>query len=340
MRWSCLLLLLLTLASPLRADDLYTGEVPVESQDEAAKAQAMVAALKQVLVKVSGDPAAGERPEVQGALKDPAPLVQAFYFRQDVDRSGPVPALKLYFTANFEPRAITRLLSSTGLSQWARERPTLMAWVAADIEGAVALLPATQLAPLLRRANERGIRLTAASQAADEEGAASLLDVERGEIDRLRPIASRYGAPGVLAGRLYATRDGVVGRFAYGDGEREEHFEVRGADSMDALRAVADETANRMAARYAFAAADSTPAEVAAVVRGISSAADFARVHAYLASLSIIKQMRLTLAAGDTLDLNLSVAGGAERLRQIVALNAVLSVAGDGRDGAVVFDLR
>lgn len=339
MRWSCLLLLLLTLAAPLRANDLYTGEVPVASQDEAARQEAMAEALKQVLVKVSGDPAAGERPEVQGALKDPAPLIQAFYYRQDVDRSGPVPALKLYYAANFEPRAITRLLSASGLSQWARERPTLMAWVVADSGGNSELLPASQLAPLLRRGAERGIQLSAGSAGADAN-AVSLIDVERGAIARLRPVASGFGAPGVLAGRLYATAEGVVGRFAYGDGEREESFEVRGPDAAATLRAAADETANRMATRYAFAAADSTPSEVSAVVRGLGSAQDFARVHAYLASLSVVREMRLELAAGDTLDLRLSVAGGAERLRQIVALNDVLAVAGDSSDGAVVLDLK
>lgn len=342
MRWCCLLLLLfplMTLSPPLAANDLYTGEVPVPGQDDAARQEAMVAALKQVLVKVSGDPGAGERPEVQGALKDPAPLIQAFYYRQEVDRSGPVPALKLYYAANFEPRAITRLLSASGLSQWARERPTLMAWVVAD----GVLLPATQLAPLLRRASERGIQLSAGAGAAPDdagEGGISLIDVERGEIARLRPIASRFGAPGVLAGRLYASAEGVAGRFAYGDGEREESFEVQGADTAAALRAAADETANRMATRYAFAAADSTPAEVAVVLRGLASAADFARVHAYLSSLSVVRELRLGMAAGDTLDLSLTVSGGAERLRQIVALNEVLTVAGDSSDGALVLDLR
>ena len=40
------------------------------------------------------------------------------------------------------------------------------------------------------------------------------------------------------------------------------------------------------------------------------------------------------------MNLDLTVAGGAERLRQIVALNAILVVAGDSSDGAVVLDLQ
>ena len=43
-------------SAPLAAADLYTGEVPVASQDEGASKDAMAATLKQVLVKVSGVP--------------------------------------------------------------------------------------------------------------------------------------------------------------------------------------------------------------------------------------------------------------------------------------------
>ncbi|MBL8242826.1 MAG: hypothetical protein JNL89_01485, partial [Rhodanobacteraceae bacterium] len=106
------------------------------------------------------------------------------------------------------------------------------------------------------------------------------------------------------------------------------------------LRAAADETANRMASRYAFAAADSEPVAVAAVVRNLRSAGDFARAQAYLASLSIVREMRLSGAAADSMNVDLSVSGGAERLRQIVALNEVLAVAGDSSDGALVLDLK
>ncbi len=335
-----LLFLTLGLSQPSLAADQYTGEVPVASQDEALRAEAMAGALSQVLVKVSGDPKAAERPAMKSALENPEPLIQAYYYRQEVDRSGPTPALKLYYAANFDPRAITRLLSSSGLSQWARERPALMVWVATDQGGSTTLMDQSGMAPLMQRAGERGIVLKMPGVDAEESGLERLGDVERRSLDNLRQIASRSGTPGVLAGTLFPTSDGFVGRFAFSDGERTEEFEARGDSADDALRAVADETANRLASRYAFDAADSEPVSVAAMVRGIGNAQEFARIHAYLTSLSIVRSVSIGAAAADTMNLDVVVAGGADRLRQIIALNDILSVAGDGPEGVLVLDRR
>lgn len=340
MRTVFLLLLLCILpATPkLLASDLYTGEIQVSNQDESERRTAMAAALRQVLVKVSGDAGAADRPGIQAALANPEPLIQSFYYRQDVDRSGPMPALRLHYSASFDPRAIDRLLASGGLSQWARERPTLMVWVAIDAGVSTQLLSAGQLGPLLRRGTERGLVLRAGDSGG--EGSTRVADVEARGLANLRQVAAGFGAPGVLAGRLYQTADGVLGRFAYSDGEREESFELRASDQLAALRAAADETADRMAARYAFAAGDSNPTAVAVVVRGLRNAEDFARVHAYLGSLSMVRRIRLDRAGGDTLAAELEVAGGAERLRQITALGDALSPSATDGDGALVFDLR
>jgi len=335
-----LMLLCACCASPSSAADQYTGEVPVISQDDALRTEAMVAALAQVLVKVSGDPKAAERPAMKSALENPEPLIQAYYYRQEVDRSGPTPAMKLYYAANFDPRAITRLLSSSGLSQWARERPALMVWVATDQGGSTALMGPSSLSPLMQRAGERGIVLKAASIEGDESELERLGDVERRSLDNLRQIASKSGTPGVLAGTLYPTSEGFIGRFAFSDGERAEEFEARGDTAEATLRAVADETANRLASRYAFDAADSEPVSVAAMVRGINSAQEFARIHSYLTSLSVVRSVSIGAAAADTMNLVVVVSGGAERLKQIIALNDILSVAGDGSDGILVLDRR
>ncbi len=334
-----LLLLLLALLAPAAADDLYTGEVRVPDQGEAARATAMSEALGQILVKLSGNPAAAADPDVAAALADPAPLVQAWHYRQDVDRSGPTPALVLYLAASFEPRAVQRLMAAAGLTQWARERPQIAAYVAVEDMGSPRLASAGELGPLLRRGNERGIRLEAGPVGEDAR-ALVLAAAERQNLARLRNEAAAAGAPGLLAARLYGTAEGVFGRVSFSDGEREESFEVRAPDRGSALRALADGVADRLAARYAYTAADSEPVAVAVTVRNIRSAADYARAQSYLASLSVVRRIEARAADGETLTLGLTVAGGGERLRQVLALDSTLALGSEGRDGTLVLELR
>jgi hypothetical protein len=334
-----LLLLLLALLTPAAADDLYTGEVRVPDQSEAARATAMGEALGQVLVKLSGNPAAAADPDVASALADPARLLQAWHYRQEVDRSGPTPVLALYLAASFEPRAVQRLMASAGLTQWARERPPIAAYIAIEEAGNSRLFSASELAPMLRRANERGIRLEVGPLAEDTR-ALILAAAERQNLSRLRAQAAAAGAPGLLAARLYGTAEGVFGRAAFSDGEREESFEVRASDRGAALRALADGVADRLAARYAFTAADSEPVAVTVAVRGIRTAADYARAQSYLASLSIVRRIEPRVADGETLTLALVVAGGGERLRQVLGLDTTLVPGGEVGAGTLVLELR
>lgn len=332
-------LLLLILAIPAVADELYTGEVRVPDQSEAARATAMSEALAQVLVKLSGNPQAAANPALAAALADSSALVQAWHYRQEVDRSGPTPALMLYLVASFEPRAVQRLIAAAGLTQWARERPEIAAFIAIEEAGQPRLATAGELAPLLRRGQERGIRLRAAPPGEDAE-ALTVAAIERQNLASLRGAAAAAGAPGLLIARLYGAAEGVLGRVSFSDGEREESFEVRANDRFAALRAVADGVADRLAARYAFRAADSEPIAIAVLVHGIRSAADYARAQSYLASLSIVRRIEPRAADGESLTLGLTVAGGGERLRQLLALDTTLVASSERGDGTLVLELR
>lgn len=342
MRRCCLALWmwLLPCLALAQGQDLYSGEVPVASQDEALRAEALSEALKQVLVKVSGDGGAAEQPALAEALAKPDGLLQAFYYRQEVDRSGATPRIQLYYVASFDPRAVRGLLDRAGLAQWARERPALVVWVAADLDGATRLLRDVEVQTLLRRGTERGLNLKTATLDADEQAAGRLADIEARALGNLKMAAARYNAPGVLAGRLYRTADGVLGRFQLSDGERDEGFEVRATDASAALRDAADRSADLLAQRYAFAAADSTPARVEIAVQGLRSATDFGRVLNYLRSLSVVQDLDLDGAENDQLRASATVAGGEERLRQLVSLGEVLNVVGASRDGVVVLQLN
>ncbi|HEY2396067.1 MAG TPA: DUF2066 domain-containing protein [Rudaea sp.] len=108
-----MVLILLVLATSAHAGGLYTVQVPVASQDEAERAQALKTGLGQVITRASGDPGALGRPEVAKALTQAERYVQQFQYQQDVVTESGQPQVRLTLIAQFDRDAVDRLLGST-----------------------------------------------------------------------------------------------------------------------------------------------------------------------------------------------------------------------------------
>ncbi len=103
-------LLAVLLSAAASAGGLYTAQVPVTSQDEAERAQALKTALGQVITRASGDAAALSRPEVAKALAQAERYVQQFQYQEDVVTESGQPQMRLTLVAQFDRDAVDRLI--------------------------------------------------------------------------------------------------------------------------------------------------------------------------------------------------------------------------------------
>ena len=118
----------LVLATPARADALYSASVIVTGMDARSRPSGLRAALGQVLAKVSGDPALAGDPRL--AATDPAPLLRALAY---TDRMGDIPRhdeqgsrdRPYDLTAWFDPPGIDAVLRAWGHRPWSAPRPPL-----------------------------------------------------------------------------------------------------------------------------------------------------------------------------------------------------------------------
>jgi hypothetical protein len=94
---------------------LYTGQVPVNSQSEAERTEALKSALAQVLVKLAGDNAVLAKPEVAKAVANAGRYVQQYQYTQDVATDAGQPPARLTLMAQFDRDAIDQLLRDLGL---------------------------------------------------------------------------------------------------------------------------------------------------------------------------------------------------------------------------------
>jgi len=104
-------LLAALLADVAHAGGLYTAQVPVASQSEADRAEALKAALTQVIARVSGDAAAATRPDVARAIGRADRYVQQFQYQQEAAADNPAET-RLVLVAQFDRDAIDRVLGA------------------------------------------------------------------------------------------------------------------------------------------------------------------------------------------------------------------------------------
>src|SRR5688572_7309118 len=143
-------------------DALYEGESMVDSQSEEQRAAALPRALGQVLVKVTGDPAAASDPAFARALGNAARMVQQYRYREDVVNVGGAPQLRSFLIARFNPAAVDSLIAGAGRTVWPAPRPKPIVWLAIDDGRGPRLVGEAQqsaVSALTRRAGERGLAL-------------------------------------------------------------------------------------------------------------------------------------------------------------------------------------
>ncbi len=328
-----LLLLLLALPRLVLAQDLYAGTVPVASQSEADRRAAAPAALRQVLVKQSGqrDPrldASGE-----AALARANELLVSFQYQQNPLPGQAEPQLELI--AGFLPSAVDQLVRDLRLPRWRLERMPVTLWLVLDDGLGRKLMPVEyreDYARLEQEALRRGLPVRWPEL---DEAALAAIDVQLlwgGYTEQL------WGAeaPAVAIGT--ARREGPDWRlrWTYEDGSSATGWRMQDRDLQRGLTEGINRLADEVAAANTITAAGAGVQRAVLTVTGLNNGEDFARVLAYLEALSLIDAVRVRDAQPATVIFELSLNAAPRFLEDALQRDGLL-IAGEGR---MAFRLR
>lgn len=105
-------------AAACQAGGLYTAQVPVPSQSESDRTEALKNALAQVVVRISGDAGALAKPDIAKAVAGAERYVQQFQYQEEVATdAGGQPQVRLTLVAQFDRDAVDQLMRGVGLLQ-------------------------------------------------------------------------------------------------------------------------------------------------------------------------------------------------------------------------------
>jgi len=326
-----LLLLCIACVSPLQAVEvptLYTAEVPLDSEAGDPRAEAYAAALRVVLLRVSGSELANDPELLESLFPNPGSYVTQF-------RSGPRDTLFV----SFDGQAIEQVLRNSGQTVWGAERPLTLVWLAVDWgQGEREIVAADDpdrteqesrsidRNRLLRErvldiARQRGLPVVFPLLDTIDLQGVTFSDIWGGFDDAVIAASERYDVNSILIGRVRPS-SGQQNRWTY-------YFSGDQRSMSGPPEAVISQVADILAGEFAVGG-DAPIERVALNIAGVVSVEAFGSVQQILGSISLIEDFAITEVAGDRISYRVDVRGGAARLGRALQFKGLTEQAGDG----------
>lgn len=304
-------------------EDLYTATVERRTDVSDTRAAALADAITQVVVRVTGSRMAAFAPELEQLRNNPARFVASFGYPSATEA-----------LVSFLPREIERELTAAGWPVWGAERPLSVIWIAVtDQFGDQAVLEADNArvdavytdhmselldalrADIERVAQLRGIPYVLPEFATQEEMLLGFAQAWGYSFAGLDTLSAPYAANAVVIGRV---RESVIGTDVEWLLQTETlRMSYPGATLTDGIDWIAD----------AFAQEYGSTGERRPVTLRVSGVRDFdtyARVLAYLESVTMLSDVNVESFAGGELMVRASSRGDSGVLSRTLALDDVL----------------
>ena len=320
---ACTALLLGNSSLALTRTEIYQATAPLADRSENSQTAAFQAALKVVLVRVTGNRSIDEDSALAPLISNARRYVQQYRAAAD----GQI-------WVAFDGAAIERWLTQNGQPLWGRDRPATVVWLAAQTGAQTGVLLGAEDKSDLKQALEdaaslRGLPLIWPSAADAQKSHIDYAGVVAGSPATLAEVARRLGGEGVLIGKANGNSAQANVRWIH-------LFQDRSSEFSGTLEGV-----NRAADLYAslFAASGNiVPVEIE--VTGINDLHDYAGLETFLESQTSISHVGVQSLSGDTVRFRLATRGGVESLNRALSLNGRLRSIEAGENGMQRFQLR
>ncbi|MGH8052208.1 MAG: DUF2066 domain-containing protein [Arenimonas sp.] len=294
---------------PVRDPALYRGEAVMDTLGDNAKRIATAQALGQVLVKLTGNPAANGNLVIRRAMPNAAALVADTSTRQDGDTASGMPVYKNVLVVSFDPESVDALIGAAGLKYWTGARPRPILWLAIDDGRGPRLVTSQQLSvvkPLAMRGLERGIRFLLPGGNNIEQAATNSIWTLNAAA--LQPLTARYQNNAQVIGKVYRSVSGWSAQWVMTqDGVEVARWVDTKADPRQVIASGADGAADAIAKRDSVYLNTGVAGKYRIDVVGVDNSQDFVRLMGYLQQMAIVRRVQVIQASPELLKLELDM---------------------------------
>jgi hypothetical protein len=336
-------------------EGLYEAEVPVEDQGAEQRESGLKLALKQVVIKVSGQYRIADD-VLEALLPQSARLAQQFRYRSNPeweaflppepasaemsDEGVESPALpvtpvepppRYLLWVQFDEAQVNQALHISGLPMWGKVRPAVLVWLMVESLSEPRYLVAGEEAHQWQKlinqtAEERGLPVWLPLMDLEDQTKVSYSDIWGNFQEPIMAASRRYMADVVVVARLVEQGEAQwQSRWTvYEKGEARAWY----SDELSLQAAISrgmHALVDLLAERYAQLLDFSQQGRVVVMqVSGVNGLADYARLMSYIVSLGNVKQVMVKQLTGDQMTLTLELLGPVAGLRRIIGFGHVL----------------
>ena len=312
--------------------DLYQVNVPVKTQSVDERDKAFGQALGEVVVRVTGQKNSLSNVSVRQAQSLAKSYVQSFSYQKEL--VDDVEQLLLY--ANFDERAVNRMLRASDLGIWDGNRPDTLLWLAVEQNGKRSIQVNDGGSPLmsaLESATEkRALPFTLPLMDFEDSANISVVDVWGLFTSSLQKASRRYGSESILAGRLSYNGERYTGRVVLLFRNQRFDAEIQLLSERQLAQAITDLVGNNLSSHYAIRSVSDSENPVLEI-ENVSKVASYAGVIDYLKSLTSVRDVMVINVKGDRLMLELVIDGTLSQLSDAIALGRQLKSTGNDSVG-------
>lgn len=186
------------------------ASIAVSDQSQTTQTNALKKALRQVVIKISGNTDVLENPGIKAALVSPQSYLRSYRFAFEEQET--------YYVAEFDKTKLTDLLKRERLPLWGERRPETIVWMATENDvGERFIIDEGHLSAesemLTTTADMRGVPLSLPLMDLTDSSTISVYDVWGRFVQSLTQASTRYGVDNVIGARLYKNTAGSVPSF-------------------------------------------------------------------------------------------------------------------------------
>lgn len=299
-----------------------------------AKRVATAKALGQVIVKLTGNPAANGNVVIRRAMPTASSLVADTTTRQDGDTASGMPVYKNVLSVSFDPEAVDALIGAAGLKYWTGARPKPILWLVIDDGRGPRLVTSQQLSvvkPLAVRGLERGMRfLLPAGNSVEQAATNSVWTLNAAA---LQPLTARYQNNTQVIGKVYRSVSGWSAQWVMTqDGAEVARWVDTKADPRQVIASGADGAADAIAKRDSVYLNTGVAGKYRIDVVGVNESRDFIRLMGYLQQMAIVRRVQVIQATPELLRLELDMNVGMKGFNTMIGSGGTLRSSDSGSD--------